>query len=78
MPKQRLLNLEHDIEAGKIVNLQELYQQLRQMKAREEYEQGTARTFMDMFKEAPGRYISFILAIILICYFMIFLFFNLH
>ena len=54
------------------------YQQLRQDRARADYEQGTARTFMDMFKEAPVRYISFILVIILMCYFMIFIFFNLH
>ena len=57
------------------------YQQLRQDRAREAYElsqtQGTARTFMVMFKEAPVRYIIFILTIILLSYFMISLFFNL-
>lgn len=65
---------EHQLEKAR--QLIDEYQQLRQAKARQEYEQGTPRTFMDMFKEAPARYISFILAIILICYFMIFAFFN--
>ena len=54
------------------------YQQSRQDRVRKDYElrkrQGSARTFMDMFKEAPVSYISYILAIILICYFMISLF----
>jgi len=31
MPRQRLLELEHDIETGKIVNIQEFYQQLQQI-----------------------------------------------
>ena len=73
--------LQHDDQAEKARQLIEEYQQLRQKKAREEYQsrqrQGTARTFMDMFKEDPVRYINYILAIILICYFMIVLFFNL-
>ena len=54
------------------------YQQLRLNRARTEYElrkrQGTARTVMDMFRESPSRYISYILAIIFISYFMISLF----
>ena len=56
------------------------YQQSRLNRAREEYElsqdQGTARTIMDMFKESPGRYISFVVAIFLVCYFTIFAFYN--
>jgi hypothetical protein len=69
--------LKNEAQLQKARQLIDEYQQRRQVKAREEYEQGTARTFLDMFKEAPVRYISFILAIILICYLMIFAFFNL-
>jgi hypothetical protein len=57
------------------------YQKVRQNQAREEYNlrrrQGTARTFMDILKENPARYISSILAILLICYFMIIIFIRL-
>lgn len=56
------------------------YQQARHDKACGDYaleqSQGTARTFWDMFKEAPVRYISILLAIMLICYFMIVGFMN--
>ncbi len=56
------------------------YQQQRHDRAREEYEirqrEGTARTFFDMFKESPVRYISLVLIIILLCYLLIFSFFN--
>lgn len=69
--------LKNEAQLEKARQLIDEYQQLRQARAREEYEQGTARTFMDMFKEAPVRYISFVLTIILICYLMIFAFFNL-
>ena len=69
--------LKNEDQAAKARQLIEEYQQLRQKKALEEYRL-RPRTFMDMFKEAPVRYISIILAIILICYFMIFLFFNLR
>ena len=56
------------------------YQQSRQNSARDEYDlqqaQGTARTIWDMFKEAPVRYIIFILTISLLCFLMIFTFFK--
>ncbi len=56
------------------------YQQSRQTSAQEDYaeaqRQGMARTFWDIFKEAPVRYIIFILTIILICFIMIFAFFK--
>ena len=72
--------LKNEEQLQKARQLIDEYQQLRQDRARQDYElrqrQGTARTFMDMFKEAPVRYISVILAIILICYVMIFFFFN--
>ncbi len=70
--------LKNEDQLQKARQLIDDYQQVRQNKAQEEYNlrqrQGTARTFMDMFKENPAHYISYILAIILICYFMIFLF----
>jgi len=69
--------LKNEEQLQKARQLIDEYQQLRQERAREDYEQGPARTFVDMFKDAPIRYISVVLAIILICYFMIFFFFKL-
>jgi len=69
------LNKEEQLQKAR--QLIDEYQQLRQDRARADYEQGSIRTFMDMFKEAPVRTISIILAIMLVCYFMIFTFFNL-
>lgn len=70
--------LKNEEQLHKARQLIDEYQQSRQDRVRKEYElrqeQGKARTFMDMFKEAPVSYISYILAIILICYFMISLF----
>ena len=75
MPGLWLKNEEQLQKARKLIDE---YQQSRQDRVRKDYElrqrQGSARTFMDMFKEAPVSYISYILAIILICYFMISLF----
>ena len=68
------LNNEKQLEKAR--QLIDEYQQLRQERARQEYEQGNGRSFLDMFKEAPFRYISFILVIILLCYLMIFTFYN--
>jgi len=51
------------------------YQQLRQNKAREEY-RSRQRTFMDLLKENPARYLSIILAVFLITFIMIFSFFK--
>lgn len=67
--------LKNEEQLAKARQLIDEYQQLRQQTAREEYEQGT-RTIIEMFKEAPLRYLSFVLAIILIIYLMIFTFFN--
>ena len=69
--------LKHEAQLPKARQLLDEYQQLRQQRVRQEYEQGAARTFMDMFKEAPVRYISFVLVIILLCYLLIFAFVNL-
>ena len=49
------------------------YQQLRQKRVGEEYRL-KKRTSMDMFKENPVRYLVSILAIILLCYFIVYLF----
>ena len=68
--------LKNEEQLQKARQLIDEYQQLRQDKARADYEQGTTRSFMDMFKESPVRYISFILVIFLLCYLMIFTFFN--
>jgi len=74
-----LKNEEQVVKARQLIDE---YQQLRQSKAREEYrlrqKQGTTRTVTSMFKEDPLRYSGYILAIILICYFMILLFFKLR
>ena len=49
------------------------YQQLRQKRVQEEYRL-KKRTSMDMFKENPVRYSGSILAIILLCKFIVYLF----
>ena len=69
--------LKSEDQQKKAKQLIDEYQKLRHQKAREEYERGAGKTFMDMFQEAPVRYISAILAILLICYFMITIFINL-
>jgi len=51
------------------------YQQCRQNTAREEYRL-KQRTFMDLFKENPVRYLSIILVVSLIAYIMVFSFFK--
>lgn len=72
--------LKNEDQLEKARQLIDEYQQLRHNRARDEYAlhlaQGTARTFWDMFKEAPVRYITILLAILLICYLMIFAFFH--
>ena len=73
--------LKNEDQLEKARQLIDDYQQFRQKKAQEDYQlrqkQGTARTFMDIFREDPVRYLSYILAIVLVCYFMIILFFKL-
>ncbi len=53
------------------------YQQLRQKRVQEEYRLNK-RTSMDMLKENPVRYLGSILAVILICYFTVYLFVQLR
>jgi hypothetical protein len=68
--------LNNEEQLAKARQLIDEYQQLRQERARQEYEQGNTRSFLDMFQEAPFRYTSFILVILLLCYLMVFTFFN--
>lgn len=49
------------------------YQQQRQDRARQAF-QSRPRTFMDLFRESPVRYISIVLVILLIAYIMVFTF----
>lgn len=72
MPGLWLKNDDQEEKARQIIDE---YQQQRQSKIREEY-RINQRTFIDMLKEYPARYISIVIAIILICYFMIFSFYN--
>lgn len=65
--------LKNNDQTEKASQLIDEYQQCRQIKAQEEYRL-RQRTFMDMFKENPVRYIIIILAIILLAYIMIFSF----
>ena len=60
-------------QADKARELIDEYQQLRQKRIQEEYRL-KKRTSTDMFKESPVRYLGSILAIILICYFVLYLF----
>ena len=57
------------------------YQQQRLLHAHEEYARqqldGKARTIFDIFKEAPLRYIGYILTIALVVYFTVILFIQL-
>ncbi len=57
------------------------YQAQRQASAREDYQQrvnsGQPRTIIEIFKEAPRRFIGYLLTIALIIYFSVVLFLNL-
>lgn len=67
--------LKNEIQAEKARQLIDEYQTQRQNDVREEY-RINKRTILDMFKENPVRYLSIVLAIILIGYIMIFSFVN--
>jgi len=62
-------------QADKAKQLIDEYQTLRQKKAKEEHRL-IQRTYVDMFKEAPIRFLSIILAIALIGFFTVFSFFK--
>jgi len=74
MPGLWVINEEQVDKARELIDV---YQQLRQKRVQEEYRLNN-RTSSDMFKENPVRYLASILAIILICYFMVYLFIKLH
>ena len=61
--------------------LLDAYQAQRASKARAEYDdqklEGKSKTFIDLFKQDPIRYIGYLLAIVFILYFTTILFFNL-
>ena len=73
------LKSESQLETAK--QLIEDYQQQRAHKARDEYnnqkKEGTNKSILDLFKEDPGRFIGYSLAIIAIIYFSVALFINL-
>ena len=70
VPGLWVVNEEQVEEARQLIDE---YQQLRQKRVREEYRL-KKRTSMDMFNENPVRYLVSILAIILLCYFIVYLF----
>ena len=74
VPGLWVVNEEQVDKARKLIDE---YQQLRQKRVQEEYRL-KKRTSTDMFKENPVRYLASIVAIILICYLMVFLFIKLH
>ena len=57
------------------------YQNQRQSRAQEDYlnlqAAGQSRTIMDMFKEAPARFIAYLFTIVIVIYFAVILFINL-
>lgn len=68
--------LKNEEQAEKARSIIDEYQQQLQSKMQEEY-QLNSRSSMDMFRENPVRYIGYLLAITLICYYIVYLFFNL-
>jgi len=57
------------------------YQEKRAEHARHDYENqkkdGTTKSVLDMFKQSPGQFIGYLLAIIALIYFSVILFLNL-
>lgn len=68
--------IRNEEQAEKARQLIDAYQQQRQKKAREDFE-ANPKTIFDMFLDNPIRYLSFILAIVLVCFLMVFSFFKL-
>jgi hypothetical protein len=73
--------LSDDSQLTKARKLIDEYQQHRHKNAREEYlkqkSEGTARSFIDIYKENPLRFIGYLITIFLLTYFTIFLFIHL-
>ena len=66
----------HEEQVDKARELIDAYQKLRLERIREEYRLNK-RSSVDMFKEDPVRYVGSILAIIFICFLMIYIFIKL-
>ena len=73
------LKTENQLETAR--QLIDDYQEQRAHKAQDEYknrkEEGTSRSILDLFKEDPGRFIGYSIAIIVLVYFSVILFINL-
>ena len=73
--------LKDESQLDKARQLIDDYQQQRQIRSQQEYtkqkQEGTARSFIDIFKESPLRYMGYLLTIALIVYFTVILFIRL-
>jgi len=73
--------LKNDSQLEKARRLIDDYQENRAETARHEYENqkadGTNKSVFDLFKESPGQFIGYLLAIIALIYFSVILFLNL-
>ena len=73
--------LKDDTQLAKARALIDEYQRQRQDRARADYQHqqatGQSRTIVDVFKEAPRRFIGYLLTIAIVIYFTVILFINL-
>ena len=73
--------LKNDAQLESARQLIDDYQERRAQNAREDFEKqkkdGTNKSIIDLFKQSPGQFIGYLLAIIAIIYFSVVLFFNL-
>lgn len=69
--------LKDDTQADLARKLIDDYQQLRQDRAQDEYSRAP-RSFGDLFKENPLRYVMIVLAIAVIAFITVFMFFGLR
>ena len=74
--------LKDETQLAKARQLIDEYQRQRQVRAREEYQNqldsGHARNMFDMFKEAPLRFIGYLLAIAVVIYLSVILVWSLY
>ena len=73
--------LKDEMQLDKAKALIDEYQRQRQSKARADFQNqlanGRSRTIVSMFKEAPSRFIAYLLTIVIIIYFSVILFIKL-
>lgn len=73
--------LKNESQLGIARQLIDDYQEQRANKAQDKYnsqkQDGTNKTILDLFKEDPGRFVGYSLAIIVLVYFSVILFVNL-